>query len=127
MSLTSVAPANNFGELWQSWDETERRLLRWQQARLDLGRRMWTVGIDDGSLAAQIGVLEERIRQAAAAHMPMAALQSARIRLLLRLADLALEDDAPLPGADKEYRAARQAQTALAAIRGMPKETNATR
>jgi hypothetical protein len=40
-------------------------------------------------------------------------LTAERRKLLLRLAAAALEDDAPLPGADAEYETAKQAQAAL--------------
>ena len=41
------------------------------------------------------------------------ALKAARRQLVLHLAAAALEDDGPLPGADAEYRRAREAQAAL--------------
>ena len=40
-------------------------------------------------------------------------LKAARSQLVLQLAAAALEDDAPLPGADAEYDRAREAQAAL--------------
>src|SRR5277367_762079 len=78
----------------------------WAEARLNLGRRMWQAGIDDGSIGRQIDRLDSRIRLAEAARTSTQTLETARNALLLRLANLALEDDAPLPGADAEYRAA---------------------
>lgn len=41
------------------------------------------------------------------------ALKAARRQLVLQLAAAALEDDGPLPGADAEYRRARETQAAL--------------
>jgi hypothetical protein len=38
--------------------------------------------------------------------------------LLLRLAEAALEDDAPMPGADAEYEAVRKLQSMLAGREG---------
>ena len=40
-------------------------------------------------------------------------MKAARRQLVLKLATAALEDDGPLPGADAEYRRAREAQAAL--------------
>lgn len=85
----------------------------WHEARLRLGQQMWTAGLDDGSLGVQIAGLEANIRRAKAARGSTQALEAARMALLVRLADLALEDDAPLPGAEAEYRSAREAQAVL--------------
>jgi len=84
------------------------------QARLVLGRRMYAAGIDDGWVGAQIASVDEQLAQARATGIATGPLEQERQRLLVRLADLALEDDAPLPGADAEYAAAREAQTCLA-------------
>jgi hypothetical protein len=81
-------------------------------AELDLGERMYAAGIDDGSLGAQVAALDQRIRRAEA-RPPLGPLLARRRELLLRLADAALEDDAPLPGADAEYGRAREALAAL--------------
>jgi hypothetical protein len=62
---------------------------------------MLAAGIDDGELGAKIAALDERTRRAE------------REGLLAQLAAAALEDDAPLPGADAEYERARAAQAAL--------------
>ena len=82
-------------------------------AELDLGERMYVAGIDDGALGAQVAALGQRIRRADAARLPLGPLLARRRELLLRLAAAALEDDAPLPGADAEYISARAAQAAL--------------
>jgi hypothetical protein len=82
-------------------------------AELDLGERMYAAGIDDGSLGAQVAALEQRIRRADTTRLPLGPLLARRRELLLRLAAAALEDDAPLPGAQTEYERAREALTAL--------------
>src|SRR5437868_4724372 len=76
-------------------------------AEIDLGERMYAVGIDDGSLSTQVAALDRRIRRADTTRLPLGPLLAQRRELLLRLAAAALEDDAPLPGADAEYRRAR--------------------
>jgi hypothetical protein len=75
---------------------------------------MVAAGIDDGVLGTAIGELEQRIRTVRAMRGSTDALESARTELILRLADLAMEDDAPLPGAETEYHRAREVRTALA-------------
>lgn len=82
----------------------------WHEARLTLGSRMYAAGIDDGVLGQQLARLDEQLRRAG---RPVPDLEAARTALLLGLADLALEDDAPLPGAEAEYCRAREAQTRL--------------
>lgn len=85
----------------------------WHEARLALGKRMLAAGIDDGVLGAEIGELEQRIQTMRAMRGSTAALETTRTNLLLRLADLALEDDAPLPGAETEYHRALQVRAEL--------------
>jgi hypothetical protein len=82
-------------------------------AQLALGERMFAAGIDDGELGAQIAVVDDRIRRAEAAKASTKALRAERQRLLMRLAAAALQEDAPLPGADDEYDNARRAEAAL--------------
>ena len=82
-------------------------------AELDLGERMYAAGIDDGSLGAQVAALEQRIRRADTTRLPLGPLLAQSRELLLRLAAAALEDDAPLPGANAEYEMARAALAAL--------------
>jgi hypothetical protein len=79
---------------------------------------MWAAGIDDGSLGAQITALEQRIRRADTTRLPLGPLLAQRRELLLRLAAAALEEDAPLPGADAEYERARGALAALKEAEG---------
>ena len=82
-------------------------------AEIDLGERMYAAGIDDGALGAQVAALDQRIRRADVARLPIGPLLARRRELLLRLAAAALVDDAPLPGADAEYERARSALMAL--------------
>ena len=92
---------------------TKRSLKRaFIDAKSALGERMYAAGIDDGRLGSQIAAVDERMRQV---HSSQAGetLKAERRRLLLRLAEAALEEDAPLPGADAEYARARTAQTVL--------------
>jgi hypothetical protein len=84
-------------------------------AELDLGERMYAAGIDDGRLGAFLAALDQRRRRAEAARLPLGSLLAQRRDLLLRLAAAALEEDAPLPGADAEYERARAALAALRA------------
>jgi hypothetical protein len=95
---------------------TKRSLKRaFVHAKIALGERMYAAGIDDGRLGSQIAAVDERIRQTHSSQATGETLKAERRRLLLRLAEAALEEDAPLPGADAEYARARAAQTALQA------------
>ena len=82
-------------------------------AKLDLGERMCAAGIDDGSLGARLTALGQTIRQAEAGRLPLGLLLAQRRELLLQLAAAALEEDAPLPGAETEYGRAKNALAAL--------------
>jgi hypothetical protein len=75
---------------------------------------MYAAGIDDGQLGAQIAAVDLQIRQFHSATTDIKGLKAERRTLLVRLAAAALEEDAPLPGADAEYETARKAQAALA-------------
>lgn len=83
------------------------------EAQAALGQCMFAAGIDDGELGAKICALDEQLRQAHAVGSCTEALKAARRQLILQLAAAALEDDGPLPGADAEYRRARETQAAL--------------
>ena len=48
---------------------------------------------------------------------PGKAVKLQREKLILQLADAALAEEGPLPGADNEYQTARKAEAALAEIR----------
>ena len=82
-------------------------------AQTALGDCMYAAGIDDGELGAKIIALEVQLRRIESVRGSDQALKAARRQLVLQLAAAALEDDGPLPGADAEYRTAREAQAAL--------------
>jgi len=104
-----VLPAKHGMDLWR-----RRRLSgAFAEAQVALGERMYAAGIDDGELGARISALDEQLREAERVGRSTQALKAARRQLVLQLAAAALEDDEPLPGADAEYRRARQAQAAL--------------
>lgn len=86
-------------------DRRRVRLLEeaYRDARLALGRRMFASGIDDGETGEQIAAVTGDTAEAWAG----------RNRLFIRLADAALEDDAPLPGADAEFEQAVQLKQAV--------------
>jgi hypothetical protein len=87
--------------------------LAFLEAKCALGKRMYAAGIDDGQLAAQIANLDETIQQAKVARRTARALRADRKKLVLQLAAAALEEEVSLPGADAEYRKAREAQAEL--------------
>ena len=82
------------------------------EAQAALGERMYAVGIDDGELGAKIYALDEQLLWAESVGCSAQALKAARRQLVLQLATAALEDDGPLPGADADYRRAREAHGA---------------
>jgi hypothetical protein len=88
-----------------------------RDAKYALGERMVNAGIDDGHLGEQIALVDTRIRAAQNRAEPTDALLGERRMLVLRLADAALEVDAPLPGAQPEYEKARACETAFEAAR----------
>jgi hypothetical protein len=94
---------------------TTRRSLyaAFTHAKFVLGLKMFAAGIDDGRLCWQIGAAEQELRQAEVNGLPTEGLRVNRNRLLVSLAEAALEFDAPLPGADDEYKSARRAEAAL--------------
>ena len=83
------------------------------EAKVALGECMYAARIDDGELGAKISALNEQLRRAEAVGVSSQALKAARRHLVIQLASAALEDDGPLPGADAEFRRARDAQAAL--------------
>ena len=104
-----LLPAKHGMDLWH-----KRRLSgAFVEAQAALGERMYAAGIDDGELGARIYALDERLLWTNALGGSTQALKAARRQLVLQLAAAALEDDGPLPGADAEYRRAREAQAAL--------------
>jgi len=86
------------------------------EARLALGQRMYRAGIDDGQLGGRIRDLDECICRATATHAFSKGLKLQQEKLILQLADAALAEEGPLPGADADYQKARKAGAALAAI-----------
>jgi hypothetical protein len=92
-----------------------RQSLKWAflKAKCALGESMYAAGVDDGQLAAQIANLDEIIRRAEAAGVSARVVRADRKKLVLQLAAAALEEEAPLPGADAEYQKAREVQAAL--------------
>ncbi len=79
-----------------------RRKIAPEQALLDakyaLAERMLAAGIDDGYLGGVINSLDAEIGKDGASNMRARTLLAERRSLLLRLAEAALEFDAPLPG-----------------------------
>ena len=82
-------------------------------AQIALGERMYAVGLDDGETFDRLAEVESKLCRSALAGDPTRSLKRKRDALLRRLADAALQDDAPLPGADPEFQLARAAKTAL--------------
>jgi hypothetical protein len=70
-------------------------------------------GLTTAGWGAFLAALDHRMRRAEATRRPLGSLLAQRRDLLLRLAAAALEDDAPLPGAQAEYDRACEALTAL--------------
>jgi hypothetical protein len=101
--------------LQQTTPTTRRSLYAaFTHAKFTLGLRMFEAGLDDGTLGAQIALASRELRRAEVNGLPTEGLRVNRARLLVLLAEAALEFDAPLPGADAEYDEARRAETALA-------------
>ena len=116
----SPAPASLIGRpirwLQQARDRRRCRLLdeTFTEARLALGRRMYAAGIDDGETGEQIAALDAALAADGTAGDAQD-LRARRTLLLIRLADAALENDAPLPGADAEFAHALELKQALVA------------
>lgn len=113
------APATLLGRplrwLHQARERRRTRVLdqAYTEARLALGRQMYAAGIDDGESGEQIAALDARLAAEGLAPGEAQELRARRLLLLIRLADAALEDDAPLPGADAEFDYALQLKRAL--------------
>jgi|SRR5262245_13586393 len=75
----------------------------YRAARFALGERMFAAGIDDGETCARIASTDQQLLKINLAGRPRELLKARRIALVFKLADAALEDDAPLPGADEEF------------------------
>ncbi len=102
---------------WASYVKAWRRRRTsgraFSDAQLALGRRMYAAGIDDGESGVRVQFLDSEGRGTEAAEPSSKALDAERVKLLIRLATSALAEEAPLPGADAEYRRARDARAAL--------------
>jgi len=85
----------------------------YRDARLALGKKMFATGIDDGETSARIAATDQQLLQVNLAGRPRELLHARRTALVLKLADVALEDDAPLPGADEEFAQALALKQAL--------------
>jgi hypothetical protein len=85
----------------------------YSNALLSLGQRMYAAGIDDGEIGAKVSAVDEQIRRAGASRVSAEALEAEREKLFRQLAVCALDDEAPLPGAEAEYGEAKEAQIAL--------------
>ena len=86
---------------------------QYRAARVALGEKMFAAGIDDGETSAQIAATDQQLLQVGLVGRPRELLQARRTALSLKLADAALEDDAPLPGADEEFAHALALKQAL--------------
>jgi glycerol-3-phosphate dehydrogenase len=84
-----------------------------QKAQFALGDRMYRAGLDDGRTGALLAGVDRELRRGGLTPATVQNLNARRKQLLLQLAAAALEEEAPLPGADFEYRRAREAQAAL--------------
>jgi hypothetical protein len=76
------------------------------QAQLRLGEKMYSAGIDNEELGIQIAQVDADLRCAIPCNNIVIELRTKRQKLLRQLADAALEDDAPLPGAQVEFEQA---------------------
>jgi len=96
-------------------DRRRARLLAeaYTEARIALGQRMFAAGIDDGETGAAIASIDEAIARNLVARAEAQDLRAERVLLFIRLADAALEDDAPLPGANEEFIEALDLKRAL--------------
>jgi hypothetical protein len=72
-------------------------------ARLALGTQMYSAGIDDGKTYLAIKQLNQLLSALRLDPDRQNKLRAERERLFLQLADEALQYDAPLPGAEREY------------------------
>ncbi len=115
MSLTLWGPLETLLQHGKRVFQKPSREQTFHEAKKALGERMVAAGIDDGAIGEQIAALDEEIRQASGGQE----LRAKREQLILQLAALALEEDAPLPGAAKEYERARKAQAALENRKGI--------
>jgi hypothetical protein len=81
-------------------------------ARLALGQQIYFAGIDDGNAYGAIKRLTQLLSSPELDLSRQTKLHAERERLFLQLADEALQYDAPLPGAEREYGRVRLLATA---------------
>jgi hypothetical protein len=98
---------------FKAWQRRRASGRAFSHAQLALGRSMYAAGIDDGESRVRMHSLDDENHGTEAATPSGKALYVQRAKLLIRLAASALAEEAPLPGADAEYRGARAAQAAL--------------
>src|SRR5947208_4170549 len=87
-------------------------------ARLILGQSMFTAGIDDDETGVKIAAINARLGEPDLSGGEAQELRASRNLLFIRLADAALESDAPLPGADAEFERALELKRQLDGIHG---------
>jgi hypothetical protein len=121
---SAIRPAPSVFERPFRWfqkvrDRRKARMLAeaYTEARIALGQQMYATGIDDGETGALIASIDEAIGRNLISRAEAQDLRAERVLLLIRLADAALEDDAPLPGADEEFAEALELKRALEADR----------
>jgi hypothetical protein len=85
-------------------------------AQLVLGERMFAAGIDDDETGEKIAAINARLSEQDLPGGDAQELRASRNLLFVRLADAALESDAPLPGADAEFEHALELKRQLEAI-----------
>lgn len=102
--------------LWPSRRRAARLENVYRAARIALGERMYAAGIDDGETGEQILDMDLRIRLAKIMGQSWEALEGDREKLVIKLADAALENDAPLPGADREFALALDLKNSIQAV-----------
>jgi hypothetical protein len=86
---------------------------RFAFVQLALGKQMYRAGIDDGCSGAGIRKLNREIIERRSTGVAAHELYRQRDRLFRQLADAALENDAPLPGAQDEFEVAFAARADL--------------
>ena len=119
-SITQIPPSllrRSVRWLQQARHRRRSRLLdeAFAEARIVLGRQMYVGGIDDDETGVKIAELDRALAAAESSSGEAQDLNARRTLLLIHLADAALEDDAPLPGADTEFKHALELKRSLEA------------
>ncbi len=89
-----------------SWP-TRSRDRAWWTAKLALGERLRSIGFPPAALAAKIAGADASIQQCNVEGRPAAIYRAIRQKLLVELADVALAENTPIPGAEREYFSAK--------------------